>query len=482
MAVDQSLAPLPAPVPFLCEYIEKSGLTVEGLFRIAGNKTKIDSIVDAFKHESKVVLEDVHDATGALKAFFRLMPEPLIPFPHYEGFVAVGEMDDEKQKILLQAMITTLPRNHVNLLRYLVLFLHRIAKRADVNMMSEGNLAIVFGPNLLRPEVEDATQTHKHTGLISKVVSSMIVYAKDIFPPEEVKPEVLELTKKHSQVEAARSQLLEERNKLLEERSKWTEERAVLVQERDTATAERNRLQADLEGMHACLAASLAAVASVQRDKENYDKERAEAAQELAALKQQVSDLKQSLTNAETQYQAEVTKGQDASKRLEAEIAQVVALTSQLATLKQEAENQHEEQKKASQVLLDQLSNKREVDEKTAVMAMEGMLSKRSSGLPHRWQKRQCTLTSSMLYWLSGDGDSSKSKAAMACVFLADVVSVEDLGSGQPAFTINTKSKAGVVGSFTFAAPTVQDRDKWISSINHNMSLLKPSAVTPRAK
>lgn len=57
VAIEQSNAPIPLPVSTICEFLEKNSLNVEGLFRIGGNKTNVDNLIDTFKRGDKVVLE-----------------------------------------------------------------------------------------------------------------------------------------------------------------------------------------------------------------------------------------------------------------------------------------------------------------------------------------------------------------------------------------------------------------------------------------
>jgi hypothetical protein len=50
----------------------------------------------------------------------------------------------------IKDLISQLPDPNYVLLKYLIQFLHRVSTHAKVNLMHSGNLAIVFGPNLIR--------------------------------------------------------------------------------------------------------------------------------------------------------------------------------------------------------------------------------------------------------------------------------------------------------------------------------------------
>lgn len=63
-------------------------------------------------------------------------------------------MDESARLEKVKEIIGRLPAANLTLLRYIVHFLFDVAQHADVNRMNASNLAIVFGPNLIRPKVE----------------------------------------------------------------------------------------------------------------------------------------------------------------------------------------------------------------------------------------------------------------------------------------------------------------------------------------
>ena len=52
-------------------------------------------------------------------------------------------------------MVNKLPKNNHTNVKYLVKFLAKLSAKSDVNKMTPGNIAIVFGPNLLWSHSED---------------------------------------------------------------------------------------------------------------------------------------------------------------------------------------------------------------------------------------------------------------------------------------------------------------------------------------
>ncbi|XP_047291502.1 rho GTPase-activating protein 27 isoform X3 [Homo sapiens] len=73
--------------------VEARGLDIDGLYRISGNLATIQKLRYKVDHDERLDLddgrwEDVHVITGALKLFFRELPEPLFPFSHFRQFIA----------------------------------------------------------------------------------------------------------------------------------------------------------------------------------------------------------------------------------------------------------------------------------------------------------------------------------------------------------------------------------------------------------
>ncbi|MGH0136976.1 UNVERIFIED_CONTAM: hypothetical protein FKN15_002380 [Acipenser sinensis] len=72
--------------------VEERGLEADGIYRVSGNLATIQKLRFLVDQEEKLNLddsqwEDIHVVTGALKMFFRELPEPLFPFCFFELFV-----------------------------------------------------------------------------------------------------------------------------------------------------------------------------------------------------------------------------------------------------------------------------------------------------------------------------------------------------------------------------------------------------------
>lgn len=80
---------------------------------------------------------------------------PLFSYDFYGHFISavIGGTDDEKMHALAEAC-AMLPDPNFETLKYLMHHLARVSEHAAVNLMSARNLAVVFGPNLLKSPAE----------------------------------------------------------------------------------------------------------------------------------------------------------------------------------------------------------------------------------------------------------------------------------------------------------------------------------------
>ncbi|XP_028263720.1 rho GTPase-activating protein 15 isoform X2 [Parambassis ranga] len=141
--------------------VEKRGLDIDGLYRVSGNLAVIQKLRFKADHEELDLedgqWEDVHVITGALKLFFRELPEPLFPFSHFNKFISAIRIPDYNTKLsCIYELVRSLPAPNHDTMRLLFGHLHRVIQYGDDNRMTAQNVAIVFGPTLLRPEMESA--------------------------------------------------------------------------------------------------------------------------------------------------------------------------------------------------------------------------------------------------------------------------------------------------------------------------------------
>ncbi|KAJ8011556.1 hypothetical protein DPEC_G00059470 [Dallia pectoralis] len=151
---------VPAFVMLCIDYVENNALNVDGLYRVSGNLAVIQKLRFAVNHDEKVDLEDgkwedIHVITGALKMFFRDLPEPLFTYGSFHDFVNAIKSSDYKLRVQsIKDLIKQLPRPNQDTMQVLFKHLRKVIDHGEVNRMTTQSIAIVFGPTLLRPETE----------------------------------------------------------------------------------------------------------------------------------------------------------------------------------------------------------------------------------------------------------------------------------------------------------------------------------------
>ncbi|XP_077169157.1 rho GTPase-activating protein 27 [Paroedura picta] len=167
--------------------VEKRGLDIDGLYRVSGNLATIQKLRYKVDHNECFDLEegrwdDVHVITGALKLFFRELPEPLFPFSHFDKFIAAIKMPESpKRSLQLRELVQSLPAANRDTMKALFQHLCRVIDCRKENRMSAHSLAIIFGPTLLKPEAEEGNMT-MHMVFQNQVVEQILSQFSYIFP------------------------------------------------------------------------------------------------------------------------------------------------------------------------------------------------------------------------------------------------------------------------------------------------------------
>nr|XP_004651872.2 rho GTPase-activating protein 15 isoform X1 [Jaculus jaculus] len=172
------------------EAVEKRGLDVDGIYRVSGNLATIQKLRFIVNQEEKLNLddsqwEDIHVVTGALKMFFRELPEPLFPYSFFERFVeAIKKQDYSKRIETIKSLVQKLPQPNHDTMKVLFGHLTKIVAKASKNLMSTQSLGIVFGPTLLRAENETGNMAI-HMVYQNHIAELMLSEYNKIFGSEE---------------------------------------------------------------------------------------------------------------------------------------------------------------------------------------------------------------------------------------------------------------------------------------------------------
>ncbi|TNN03001.1 hypothetical protein fugu_000030 [Takifugu bimaculatus] len=143
----------------------QSGLRSEGLYRVSGFSDSVEEVKLAFDKDgektdiSGKAYEDINIITGALKLYLRDLPVPIISYDAYPRFIDAAKLTDPEKKLeAFRESLALLPPSHSETLKYLMAHLKRVAENEKFNLMNAENLAIVFGPTLMRaPNMDAAT-------------------------------------------------------------------------------------------------------------------------------------------------------------------------------------------------------------------------------------------------------------------------------------------------------------------------------------
>uniref|UniRef100_A0AAQ5YD72 Rho GTPase activating protein 9 n=1 Tax=Amphiprion ocellaris TaxID=80972 RepID=A0AAQ5YD72_AMPOC len=176
MLCEREKSTVPRFVRLCTEAVERRGLDTDGIYRVSGNLAVIQKLRFLVNHERAVTTdgrymfpaelvqeeklnldesewEDIHVITGALKLFFRELPEPLVPFGFFTDIVETVKMSDYMDKVdRLKCLVLNMPPPNHDTLQFMCRHLKRVLEHLDTNRMTTQNIGIVFGPTLMRPE------------------------------------------------------------------------------------------------------------------------------------------------------------------------------------------------------------------------------------------------------------------------------------------------------------------------------------------
>uniref|UniRef100_A0A8C8IN68 Rho GTPase-activating protein 12 n=1 Tax=Oncorhynchus tshawytscha TaxID=74940 RepID=A0A8C8IN68_ONCTS len=168
------------------DHVETTGLSIDGIYRVSGNLAVIQKLRFAVNHDEQLELEDskwedIHVTTGALKMFFRELPEPLFTYDSFNDFINAIKCSDYKQRVnSIKDLIKQLPKPNHDTMQCLFKHLRRVIDHGEANRMTTQSVAIVFGPTLLRPETETGNIA-VHMVYQNQIVELILLEYENIF-------------------------------------------------------------------------------------------------------------------------------------------------------------------------------------------------------------------------------------------------------------------------------------------------------------
>lgn len=179
----QSGLEIPRFIQDCVQFLSKH-LNEEGLFRKSGSHVRQKELQNKLSHGEPISNDtQVADVAGVFKRFFRELPEPIIPVRVQSSLLKCVSMEDEiLQEWTSLLLLCLLPSRELQLLRYVTLFLAKVASNSENNKMDTKNLARVLMPTILGGDGggSKTTQIERQIKLQTLVIEIMINNAKDI--------------------------------------------------------------------------------------------------------------------------------------------------------------------------------------------------------------------------------------------------------------------------------------------------------------
>ncbi|XP_068154512.1 active breakpoint cluster region-related protein isoform X2 [Drosophila tropicalis] len=159
--------------------VERRGMLEVGCYRVSGSASDLAKLKKSFEsdaYEAEQLLRevDIHSVTGILKTFLRELPEALFTdqlYPRFfETFSAFSNNNEATRINELLKVFEELPQANKASINLILDHLIRVHEKESDNKMSLHNLAMVFGPTLLRP---GQTQVKQKDPLAASTVDVM---------------------------------------------------------------------------------------------------------------------------------------------------------------------------------------------------------------------------------------------------------------------------------------------------------------------
>ncbi|KAJ1797753.1 hypothetical protein LPJ59_002932 [Coemansia sp. RSA 2399] len=192
------LMPDPKVLPLIVEKclteIELRGLEEIGIYRVSGAAADVSRLRLLFNTDPESIdlshsdFQDINVVSGVTKQFLRELPEPLMTYNLYDGFINAASIDDYDERLwAIKDLVHALPAANYTVLKRLGEHLERVTDYEEVNHMYGTNLALVFGPSLLRPPPGSSSfaLAMSNLGHAQSVIKNLILQYHWIFDVEE---------------------------------------------------------------------------------------------------------------------------------------------------------------------------------------------------------------------------------------------------------------------------------------------------------
>ncbi|XP_046709356.1 rho GTPase-activating protein 23 isoform X3 [Silurus meridionalis] len=181
---------VPLIVETCCSLVEEMGLEYTGIYRVPGNNAMVSTLQDQLNKGMEINTteerwQDLNVISSLLKSFFRKLPEPLFTDDKYNDFIYANRLEDAGDRLkTMRKLIRDLPDHCYHTLKFVISHLKRVADHSEKNKMEPRNLALVFGPTLVRTSEDNMTDMVTHMPDRYKIVETLILHHAWFFTDE----------------------------------------------------------------------------------------------------------------------------------------------------------------------------------------------------------------------------------------------------------------------------------------------------------
>ncbi|WWC63842.1 uncharacterized protein I303_106447 [Kwoniella dejecticola CBS 10117] len=184
---------VPKVVEKCAQAIEAYGLESMGIYRLSGTTSRVQALKNALDKDvdnidvmSDEWSADINVVSGALKLWFRELPEPLLTYGLYHSFIEAARYENDRLRhIRLHEQVNELPDPNYATLKFFMGHLDRVRRKESINQMSVSNLSIVFGPTLLGAPPEEGGLNLEHMSFQCKAIETILEKYNEIFVEED---------------------------------------------------------------------------------------------------------------------------------------------------------------------------------------------------------------------------------------------------------------------------------------------------------
>lgn len=143
-------------------YIETKAVTQEGVYRTVGSNIQVQKLLNSFFdpiHPGDVDLQntdwDEKTITSALKFYLRSLSEPLMTYSLHRHLISAAKADNLDFRLSeIHTLVYKLPEKNREMLELLIKHLVNVCSHSEDNLMTPSNMAVIFGPTLMRAQEE----------------------------------------------------------------------------------------------------------------------------------------------------------------------------------------------------------------------------------------------------------------------------------------------------------------------------------------